>query len=279
MYSAFLSALLLMLIVGCGSSDQLAAKRVLRVCSDPNNLPFSNEREEGFENKIAEIIANDMHADLSYYWFAQRRGFIRNTLSACNCDVVMGLPASLEMALTTAPYYRSSYVFLSMRERHHNIASFDDPQLRKLRVGINLIGDDGANTPPAHALTRRGIINNVRGYTIYGVYSKPNPASQIIGALLADSIDVAIVWGPLAGYFAGRSEVPLTIQPVAQEIEQPYLQFVYDIAMGVRRTDVELKDELDSIISRRRTSIDSILEAYHIPRKDKQDHFAQEVTR
>jgi mxaJ protein len=270
MSSAFLSLLLVVLLVGCGGSDQLASKRVLRVCADPNNLPFSNEKQEGFENKLAKLVASEIHADVTYFWWAQRRGFIRNTLNACNCDVVMGVPASFEMALTTDPYYRSSYVFLSKQDRHLAITPFDDPQLRKLRIGVHLIGDDGANTPPAHALTRRGIIQNVRGYTIYGDYARPDPASRIVQDLIDDSIDVAIIWGPLAGYFASRSKVPLDLHDVNVEIEQPYLQFVYDISMAVRRSDSTLHNELNTIIASRRTAIDSLLEAYHIPLKDRQ---------
>ena len=149
----------------------------LRVCADPNNLPFSNQRGEGFENRLASLIARDLHARVEYTWWAQRRGFVRNTLKTGSCDVIMGVPATMDMVLHTAPYYRSTYVFVTRRTRGIVVRSLDDPVLRRVRVGVQLIGDDGANTPPAHALARRGIVQNVRGYTVYGDYSTDSPPS------------------------------------------------------------------------------------------------------
>src|SRR5688572_23745762 len=187
--------------------------RVLRVCSDPNNMPFSNERQEGFENRIAALLAKELGAKLEYVWWAQRRGYVRNTIKAGLCDVYIGVPAAMEMLSTTAPYYRSTYVFVH-RKGAARVESLDSPALRKLRVGVQLIGDDYANTPPAHALARRGIINNVRGYSVIGDYSKPNPPSRIIKAVASGEIDVAIAWGPMAGYFARRQPVPLEVAPI-----------------------------------------------------------------
>jgi mxaJ protein len=135
----------------------------LRVCSDPNNLPFSNDRGEGFENRIAEALAHDLGSTLAYTWWAQRRGFIRNTLNAGICDVVIGVPHDIDMAATTQSYYRSTYVFLTRRSRALGIRSFDDPALRRLRIGVQVIGDDGMNSPPAHSLGRRHIVDNLVG--------------------------------------------------------------------------------------------------------------------
>jgi mxaJ protein len=239
---------------------------LLRVCADPNNLPFSNERREGFENKIAEVLAREMHRKVEYKWWAQRRGFIRNTLRAGECDVVLGVPASFELALTTSPYYRSSYVFVSRKDRHLDIRSFDDPALRKLKIGVQLIGDDSANTPPAHALTARHIVENVVGYTVYGDYSKPNPPARIIEAVARGEVDVAVVWGPLAGYFAPRQKTALEVVPVSPQIDLPFLPFVYDISMGVRRGDDALREELERIIELRRAEIETILDNYGVPR-------------
>ena len=244
---------------------QRLAPRVLRVCADPNNLPFSNERLEGFENRLAELVARDMGATVKYTWHPQRRGFIRNTLRAGACDVVMGVPSSFELALPTRPYYRSTYVFVYRRDAGISLRSFDDPALRTLRVGVHLVGDDGANTPPAHALASRGIIRNVVGYTLYGDYSEPNPPARLIEALVRGEVDVAIAWGPLAGYFARRQPVPLEILPVAPEIDLPFLPFVFDISMGVRREDEALADELDAILVRRAGEIDALLDAFGIP--------------
>jgi mxaJ protein len=236
-------------------------KRVLRVCSDPNNLPFSNRREEGFENRIATLIARDLGARVEYTWWPQRRGFLRNTLRARECDVVMGLPSAIELAATTRPYYRSTYVFVS---KGLGITSFDDPRLRTLRVGVQIIGDDGANAPPAHALAARGIVGNVRGYTVYGDYSQPNPPARIIDAVVRGEIDVAVVWGPLAGYFARGRELEIT--PVSPQIDLPFLPFVFDIAVGVRREDLALRQELDGILVRRKHDIARILDEYGVPR-------------
>lgn len=239
---------------------------VLRVCADPNNLPFSNQRGEGFENKIAELLAHDLGEHVEYTWWAQRRGFFRNTLKAGMCDVVMGVPSGFEMALTTKPYYRSSYVFLSRKDRHLNLNSLDDPLLKKLRIGVQIIGNDQTNVPPAHALTRRNIIDNVKGFTLYGDYSQPNPPARIVDAVAKGDIDLAIVWGPLAGFFAKQSRVPMEVIPVTPQIDQPFLPFVFDISMGVRRGDQELRDQLEQVLEQRRADIDRILEDYKVPR-------------
>jgi mxaJ protein len=241
---------------------------ILRVCADPNNLPFSNQRLEGFENKLAELIASDTGEKVEYTWWAQRRGFFRNTLKAGTCDVVMGVPSGFEMALTTAPYYRSSYVFITRKDRNLNIKSFDDPLLQKLRIAVQMVGDDFSNTPPAHALSRRNIIQNVRGYTLYGDYSQPNPPARIIDAVTTKEVDVAIAWGPLAGYFAGKSKVPLKIVPVSPQVDQPFLPFVYDISMGVRRGDQGLKEQLERVLTNKRSDIDRLLAEYGVPRMD-----------
>ena len=244
------------------------AAGVLRVCADPNNLPFSNQRLEGFENKIADLLAQDLGERVEYTWWAQRRGFFRNTLKAGACDVVMGVPAGFEMALTTRPYYRSTYVFLSRKDRHVDVKSFDDPVLRKLRIGVQIIGDDQSNAPPAHALTRRNIVDNVKGFTLYGDYSQPDPPARIVDAVAKGDIDLAIVWGPLAGYFAKQSRVPLDVVPVSPQIDQPFLPFVFDISMGVRRGDQEFKDRVDQFLEQRRSEIDRILADYRVPRAE-----------
>jgi quinoprotein dehydrogenase-associated probable ABC transporter substrate-binding protein len=243
-----------------------ASKTALRVCADPNNLPFSNDKKEGFENKIAELIGREMNLPVEYTWWAQRRGFFRNTLRAGLCDVVVGVPESFELALTTAPYYRSTYVFVSRRDRNLNVKSLDDEALKELKIGVQMIGDDGANTPPVQALNNRGIVKNVIGYTIYGDYKKANPPARIIDSVANKEIDLAIVWGPLAGFFAKKEKATLSIVPVSPQIDTPYLPFVYDISMGVRRGEDELKAQLEEIIARRRDEIEKILDEYDVPR-------------
>lgn len=243
---------------------------VLRVCADPNNLPFSNERGEGFENKIAELLAQDLNERVEYTWWAQRRGFFRNTLRSGVCDVVIGVPSGFEMALTTKPYYRSTYVFLYRKDRGLSVNSFDDPVLKTIRIGVQIIGDDFSNAPPAHALSKRNIVNNVRGYTLYGDYSQHDPPARIVDAVVKGDIDLAIVWGPLAGYFAKQSRVPLEVVPVSPQIDQPFMPFVFDISMGVRREDQDLRDQVEQVMEKRRAEIDRILEEYRVPRVDKE---------
>jgi mxaJ protein len=266
--------LLLLLLPACADTHAAApraqepprAARELRVCADPNNLPFSNARGEGFENRIAELLAREMGAKVRYTWWAQRRGFIRNTLSAGKCDLVTGVPAGYEMLLPTRPYYRSTYVFVTRADAPYRVSSFDDPRLRRLRIGVQLVGDDYSNPPPALALGRRGIVENVQGYTLYGDYSLPNPPARILEALARGEIDVAIVWGPLAGYFARREATPLAVVPAAAQQDGPDLPLAFSIAMGVRRGDEALKREVEAILRRRRAEVEAILDEYGVPR-------------
>jgi mxaJ protein len=251
-----------------------APPRLLRVCADPNNLPFSNRAGEGFENRLAALFARDLGAELRYTWWPQRRGFIRNTLRAGACDVVMGVPAGFEMVATTRPYYRSFYVFVARADRHLRVTSFDDPGLRRLRIGVQIIGDDYANAPPAHALAARHLARNVVGYPVYGDYSQPNPPARIVDAVAKGDVDLAVVWGPLAGYFASREARRLVLTPVSPEMDRPPLRFSFAIAMGVRRRDAALRRTLDDLILRRRADIDRLLAEYGVPRV----HAGQEET-
>jgi mxaJ protein len=246
-------------------SRRAAEPRTLRVCADPNNLPFSNEGREGFDNAIAGLIARELGATLEYTWWAQRRGFIRNTLGAGACDLVFGVPSRSERALATRPYYRSTYVFVSRPDLEPALRSLDDPRLRSLRIGVHLIGDDYTNTPPAHALARRGIIENVVGYTVYGDYSEPNPPARLIQAVARGEVDVAIAWGPLAGYFAPRQSPRLVVTAVSPTSDGPDIPFVFDVAMAVRRGDDSLRVEVDAAVARRRGAVDSILRRYGVP--------------
>ena len=258
---------LTLLSLGLVSFGSAAHARELRVCADPNNLPFSNERGEGFENKIAELIAIKLGATLSYTWWAQRRGFIRNTLNAGACDLVTGTTNGIEMLRTTLPYYRSGYAFVT-RQDGPQVSSLDDPILHKLRVGIQLVGEDGANPPPSEALARRGIIDNVRGYSVYGDYRERNPGAAIMDAVAKGDIDVAIVWGPVAGYFARHESVPLKVTLVTPQNDGPRLPMVFDINMGVRKDDPTLREEVNAALSQLRPKIDAVLASYGVPRAD-----------
>ena len=267
MSSLFLRALALATLATAATSLVGAEVhgRMLRVCADPNNLPFSNDHEGGFENRIVRLIATELGADVRYTWWAQRRGFIRNTLNAGVCDLVPGVPFDYELALTTPPYYRSSYVAVSRPNLH--IDTLDDPKLRALRIGVQMIGDDFVNTPPAHALSRRGIVDNVVGYLIYGNYAEANPAAHIVRAVASGEIDVALVWGPVGGYFAARQDPPLAVAPLLPSQDKG-VPFDFAIAMGVRKGDDALRDTLAKVLERLKPEIDHILAEYHVPHVD-----------
>jgi mxaJ protein len=266
MSSGCLKALTLAALLAVGGA---AEARELRVCADPNNLPFSNDKGEGFENRIVEIVAKDLGARVSYTWWAQRFGFLRNTLNAGVCDLVPGIAGGQGLLLTFPPYYRSSYVFVT-RASEAPVASLADPRLKTLRVGVQLVGDNGSNTPPAEALARRGVIANVRGYSVVGDYRQPDPPAAIITAVAKGEIDVAIAWGPMAGYFAARQAVPLQVTPLA-EAESEGLPMAFDISMGLRRDEGALRQEIEAALQRSKPEIDAVLAQYHVPRLDAGD--------
>jgi quinoprotein dehydrogenase-associated probable ABC transporter substrate-binding protein len=228
-------------------------------------LPYSNQLQEGFENKIAALLAREFNQEISYVWWPQRRGFLRNTLTAGVCDVVMGVPEKYDPVLTTQPYYRSTYVFVYPKGMGAQLSSFDDPRLRQLKIGVHLIGDDYANSPPAHLLSQKGIINNVVGYSVFGNYGEDSPPGKIISAVASGEINVAIVWGPIAGYFAKKQSTPLTLTPVSLDADSPTLPLSYTIALGVRPKDSEFKTQLDQALQRKTAEIRQILQEYGVP--------------
>ena len=251
--------------------------RELRVCADPNNLPFSNDRLDGFENKVAQLVADEMRATVHYSWHPQRRGFIRETLNAGTCDLVVGVPSGYDLVLATKPYYRSSYVFVYPKRRNFQLRSFDDPVLRPLSIGLEEIGADGANTPPAHALVRRGLVRNIVGFKMWDVNAVENPQGRIVDAVAVGEVDVAIVWGPSAGYFARRQPAAaLEVVLVSSTTDPPMIPLAFDIAMGVRQGNTALKAELEGILDRRRADIERILEAYGVPLVEVRPHRGKE---
>jgi len=241
--------------------------QALRVCGNPDNLPYSNSKLEGFENRIAELIAAELRVPIAYTWHAQRRAFLRRTLNAGRCDLVMGAPVGLERVVTTNPYYRSTYVFVTRKDRRLGISSFDDAKLKGLKIGVHAVGDDGNNPPPVYSLARRGMASNIVGFKLWDVATVANPQGRIIDAVAKGEIDVAVVWGPFAGYFAKQQRVPLRIVPVAPDI--PELPFDYAMALGVRTGDDALKARLDAILDKRRDDIRRILTSYGVPLVEK----------
>jgi quinoprotein dehydrogenase-associated probable ABC transporter substrate-binding protein len=239
--------------------------RVLRVAADPNNLPFSNSRGEGFENRLVELIARELGATIEYTWWAQHRGWVRQTLKDRECDLVPGVPWHIDRMLTTRPYYRSTYTLVFRRDHPLADASLDAAELRTRRIGVQMVGDDFANTPPAHALSARGIVDNVRGFPVYGDYSQPNPPIRILQAVLDREIDVAAVWGPFAGYFARQHPDTVTVAPLPASDPRSRQVFVFPISVGVRKSEPALRDEIDAILVRRKADIDALLESFGVP--------------
>jgi quinoprotein dehydrogenase-associated probable ABC transporter substrate-binding protein len=246
-------------------STVMFAATPLRVCSDPNNLPFSNDHLQGFENQIASLIAEDLGMQLTYFWFPQREAFFKKTLNAGVCDVVMGVPSGFDEAATTRPYYRSSYVFITRHDRNLHIASLDDPHLRTLKIGVHVLGEQDDSLPPVHALISRGIVHNLVGFSIFGNLYEKDPPADLIRAVEDNKVDVAIAWGPLAGYFSRTVSPRLDIAPLLEDPANPQLPFHFDIGIGVRENDTALKASLDAELMRRRKEIQEILEQFGIP--------------
>jgi len=246
-------------------TNSVMAKDSLRVCAEPDNLPFSNEKGEGFENKIASVLAKDLGMPLEYTFLRERKGFLRQTLNANRCDVVIGVPAQLERVRKTQPYYRSSYAIVTRRDRHLDLTSYDDPVWTGLRVGLHTIGDDGSNSPPAHVLGHHHLGANVVGYPLWGAEDEKNPQGDVVKAVAEKKIDVAIVWGPFAGYFAKPFGQGLVVTPAPADPELPNQQMAWDIAMAVRKDDEVLQEKLNQSLERQSKKIQQILKNYHVP--------------
>ncbi|MBF8279506.1 MAG: hypothetical protein HW385_938 [candidate division NC10 bacterium] len=233
-----------------------AETKELRVCGDPDNLPFSNKKREGFENKIAEVIAKELGAELTYYWWPHQRGLIRNTLRAGQCDVLISVPQGWEPVLWTRPYYRSGYVIVYPKAKGHKITSLDDPVLKQLKIGVYV------NSPPAETLAEKGIVKNMVGYNPLD-YQQDRPG-KIIEDLIAGEIDVAVVWGPVAGYYAKKLNAShLDIVPLQDG--DPGNPFSFEFSMGVREGNKALKAQLEEALSKRQAEIQKILEDYGVP--------------
>ena len=234
-----------------------AETKELRVCGDPDNLPFSNKKREGFENKIAEVIAKEVGAELTYYWWPHQRGLIRNTLRAGQCDVLISVPQGWEPVLWTRPYYRSGYVIVYPKAKGHKITSLDDPVLKQLKIGVYV------NSPPAEALAEKGIVKNMVGYNPLD-YQQDRPG-KIIEDLIAGEIDVAVVWGPVAGYAVKKLNASsLELIPL-QDGKDPGTPFTFEFSMGVREGNKALKAQLEEALSKRQAEIQKILEDYGVP--------------
>lgn len=250
---------LLIGVVLLASTLSFAQQRELKVCADPDNLPFSDQKQQGFENKIAELMAQDLNARLVYVWQRMGKGFVREYINKSSCDLLIGIPTGYRALLTTRPYYRSTYVFVTRRGQRVIPSSLNDPVLHEMKkIGVQVLDDD--YTPPAEALARRGMQGEIVGFQTLGTDS-----SAIMRALLARQIDGAIVWGPFAGYYAKHFPGKVLLNPVSPEVDPPGLPFTFAISMGVRKGNTKLRDELEEVLMRRQNEIRRILNDYGVP--------------
>ena|SRR3569832_47581 len=240
----------------------------LAVCADPGNLPYSSSKLDGFENRIAALLAADMRRTLRYTWAPQRRNFFNRTLLAGACDVVISVPASLSQSLpaiaTTRPWFISTYVAVTRTADNRHFSGFDDAWLKSARIGLQLITGGDVNPPPAMSLARRGITNNITGFSPWDI-AEDAPQEKIIDAVAHNSIDVALVWGPFGGYFAKPYGDALKVDMVTNDPAWPGLAFTFPMAAAVRSNDTALKDALQAAFDKNATKISAILKDYNIP--------------
>jgi mxaJ protein len=232
----------------------------LRVCGDPSNLPFSNEKLEGIENKIAVVIAKDLGLTVSYTWWPHQRGVVKRVLNTRRCDVMLGIPKGYDAVLWTKPYYRTGYVMSYRKDKGLKLRTLDDPALKTLKIGVQV------NTPPHDALGQRGIADNVVGYQLMfdsNFHAEDYPG-KLVEDLIAGSVDVALVWGPIAGYFAKKLAAPIEIVALEDRAGSG-TPFAFDISMGVRKGNTELKAKLEESLARRHDEIVHILEDFGVP--------------
>ena len=246
-------------------SIELVDPKVLRVCSDPRNMPFSDEQGEGFENKIAELVAGKLGKKLAYVWYPQATGFVRNTLGAHKCDVIMGFPQGNDVVQNTNPYYRTSYVLVFKPGNGlDSIESLRDPRLQGKHIGIV------AGTPPSNYLAASGLMAYAKPYPLVIDTRVDSSAQSMIKDVTDGTIDVGILWGPIGGYYAKQANPPLTVVPLTQDGAVPPL--VYRITMGVRFSDQEWKRTLNRLIEENQPEINAILLAFGVPLLDENNN-------
>jgi quinoprotein dehydrogenase-associated probable ABC transporter substrate-binding protein len=248
-----------------GQRVDLVSHTALRVCADPANLPFSDDKGEGFENKIAAIVAGDLKLPVEYTWFPQATGFIRNTLSAKRCDVVMGYAQGDDLVLNTNPYYRSTYALVYRAGAQlDGIDSLADPPLSDKRIGII------AGTPPSNIMLRLGLMQRAKPYPLMVDRRYDSPGERMVADIRSGDIDAGVLWGPIAGYYAARGGERLAVVPLLKEMGEPRL--AYRITFGVRNLEDDWKHQLNDIIARRQGEIDAVLLQYGVPLLDEQSN-------
>jgi len=256
-----LVGLLAAFLVGGGSAmaqtGEIIDRSALKVCADPSNLPFSDETKEGFENKIAELIGDELSLKVDYTWFPQVIGFVRNTLRAHLCDLVMGTVAGDEIMQTTNPYYFTTYVILYRSDRALALESLGDPRLQALRLGV--VG----GTPPSDLLVRYDLMSHTKPYALTVDTRVESPTREMVHDVVDGTIDVGFLWGPIAGYYRKHDKLPLTL--VALKDEPGAARMEYHIAMGVRANEPEWRRRINAAILKRQAEITTILRDYGVP--------------
>ena len=250
------------LCLGHGASLQAAP--VLRVCADPDNMPFSNAKGEGFENKLAELVAEKLEQELEYAWFEEASGYVPNTMGNDACDLVMGYAQGTGLIEDTNPYYYTSYALIT-REDDADLKGVDrlsDPRLKKKRIGLF------ARTPPASILAMHGLVSNAKPFETYTGESTSEAAEEMIAELASGKLDAGILWGPVGGYFAQRAEVPLSVVPLVKENAGP--NTIYGITMGVRPDEPQWKHRINKVLADNQHDINVILQGYNVPLLDRE---------
>ncbi|MEW8072085.1 MAG: substrate-binding domain-containing protein [Candidatus Thiodiazotropha sp.] len=238
-------------------------KEYLTVCGDPNHMPFSNKKLEGFENRIAKLIADDLNRTLRYHWWPQTIGFVRNTLRIRLCDLVMGVTSVNELLQNTNPYYRSVYTLVYRKDSGLALRTLDAAKLNDLKIGVV------AGTPPATLLSKYGLLDQVRPYQRTVDTRLYSPATQAVEDVADGNIDVAVIWGPIAGYVASRQETPLSVIPLPAKVDSVPLAF--NVSMGIRRRESNWKHQLNLELEKLSPNIEKILLEYNIPLLDRDD--------
>jgi quinoprotein dehydrogenase-associated probable ABC transporter substrate-binding protein len=249
---------------GAGRDDlsiELVDPKVLRVCADPRNLPFSNQSGEGFENKLAELLGSKLNKQLAYTWYPNAPGFVRNTLAALKCDVIMGYPQGSDVVQTTNPYYRTAYALVfKPGSGFEGIETLTDPRLKQKRIGVI------AGTPPSTYMATSGLMARAKPYPLVVDTRVDNSIELMIKDLMAGDIDVGVLWGPLAGYYAKQTNPPLVVLPLTREASGPPM--IYRIAMGVRASDQQWKRQLNQMIRDNQAAINHLLLGFGVPLLD-----------
>ena len=244
------------------SSAAVGEGKELKICGDPNNMPFSNEKGEGIENKIAEVVAKELGWRVVYTWWPHQRGLVKRMLNTGRCDVLVGIPTGYDLVLWTKPYYRTGYVLAYRKDRSAQVRSLDDPILPRLKIGVLV------NTPPHDALGERGIVgDNVIGYQLMfdSQFHPDDYPGKLVEDLIADRIDVALVWGPIAGYFQKKRNASFLALVPLEDKREGGTRFAFDISMGVRKGNEELKARLEQALDKRHDEIRRVLEDYGVP--------------